>query len=64
MYLTDKQIDSGNSHILPFIVCVVYTVDECPALSEVNQVPDCMWFQLADKRSSINVTKKNINSGL
>lgn len=25
VYFTDKQIDSGNNHIPPFIICVLYT---------------------------------------
>lgn len=40
-HLTDRQIDSGNNHIPPFIMCIVYTLDGCPALSGVNQAPGC-----------------------
>lgn len=42
-HLTDRQIDSGNNHIPPFIMCIVYTLDGCPALSGVNQAPGCTW---------------------
>ncbi len=45
MRLTDKQIDSGNNYIPPFIICVLYTEDRWHAMSEVNQAPYCMWLQ-------------------
>lgn len=44
-HLTDRQIDSGNNHIPPFVMCIVYTLDGCPALSGVNQAPGCRWPQ-------------------
>lgn len=65
VYLIEWQIDSRNKHNPLFAVCLIlYSVDLCPRLCEVNQSPDGLWLQGASKRSSINVTEKYINSGL
>lgn len=45
VYLTDKQIHSGNQRIPPFIICVLYTVDRYPAFTKVNQALYCRWLQ-------------------
>lgn len=55
--LTGEKIDSGNSHIPPFVIRVLYTADKCPALSEVNQALYRMWLQYTDRGSSTNANE-------